>query len=141
MAAFEVEFDVSALLRVERKFITRNKNLPMDLLGQLLVSEVDDVFQTEGAAGADGAWQPMSPATVERNPRRSGGQLLQATGATANIQVGNTSENSVTIFSPTSQAKFHLSGTEFMPKRDFFALRFDDVLEAMGDLVLQEFQR
>lgn len=141
MPAIDVEFDVSEVLRAIDRLGQRNKNLPMDLIGQMLVSEVDDVFQSQGSAGSAGPWQPMSPNTVARHPRRAGGMLLQDSGRTANIQVGSFDEHSVTVFSPTSQAKFHLSGTEFMPQRDFFALRFNDVLDALGDVVLQEFQR
>lgn len=141
MPAIDVEFDVSDVLRATNRYGARNKNLPMDQLGQLLSSEADDVFQSQGASGSKGAWQPMSPNTVKRHPRRAGGMLLQDTGRTANIQIGSFDQNSVTVFSPTSQATFHLSGTEFMPERDFFALRFPEVLDALGDVVLQEFQR
>ena len=140
MPEVNVEFDVTDVLRAVNRLGTQSKNIPMDVLGQLLVSEADDVFQSQGATGSDGQWEPMSPATVKRWPRRAGGMLLQATGATAALQV-EVAGDSVTVFSPTAQAKHHISGTENMPKRDFFALRFDAVLEALGDLVLQEFQR
>lgn len=141
MAEVEVRFDMSGLRKAIHRYETKTKNLPMDLLGTLMVNATDEMFETQGASGADGVWEPMSPATIVRNPRRAGGQLLQATGATANIQVDEVSEFSVTIISPTGYSGFHIDGTEHMPKRDFFAFQFSQVLDAMGDLALQEYQR
>lgn len=137
----EVRFDMSGLNQALHRYENKTKNLPMDLLGQLLVNEADEMFETQGASGADGVWQPMSPTTIARNPRRAGGQLLQATGATANIQVDEVSGFSVQIVSPTGYSGFHIDGTENMPQRDFFAFRFSSVLDNLGDLALQEYQR
>ena len=67
--------------------------------------------------------------------------LLQDTGATANIQVFAVEPQAVVIGSPTQQAPFFLRGTRNMVARDFFALNFPKVLDALGDLALQEFQR
>ena len=136
-----VHFDMSGLHRAIRRYETKTKNIPMDLLGTLMVNAADEMFETEGASGSDGVWEPMSPATVVRNPRRAGGQLLQAIGATANIQVDEVSGFSVTIASEADYSGFHISGTDAMPKRDFFAFQFAKVLDDMGDLALQEYQR
>lgn len=134
----EFEFDVSDLSREVQKATRRLKNLPMDYLGQILIGHVDDMFQSEGAAGTAGAWEPLKQSTIERHPRRAGGMILQDTGATANIQVTESSNFSVTVASPTVQAQHHLDGTDSMVARDFFALRFNDVLDDMGRAVLEE---
>lgn len=141
MDGVEVKFDVTQLTRAVRRYEQRTKNLPMDLMGQLLINATEEMFETEGAAGEQGAWRPLQESTLKRNPRRAGGRILQATGATANIQVKEVSEYSVTIESPTDYAAWHLDGTDVMPARDFFAFRFGKVLEAMGDLALQEYAR
>lgn len=137
----EVRFDMTDLKRALLRYENKTKNLPMDLMGQLLVNESDKLFETQGAAGSDGVWDPLMSSTIARNPRRSGGSILQATGATANIQVNEVSEFSVEIASPTGYSGFHIDGTENMVKRDFFAFQFSRVLDAMGDLALQEYQR
>ncbi len=141
MAAIDVEFDVSELQRALRRYQTRNRNLPMDAFANLLINEVEDVFETKGGSGTAGSWEPFRPSTLERHPRRVGGMILQDTGATANIQVMRVEPQAVEIGSPTVQAPFFLSGTRNMVKRDFFALNFPKVLAELGDLVLQEFQR
>ncbi len=140
---FEVNvvFDMSGLNRAVRRYERKTKNLPMDLMGQLLANETDEMFQTEGAAGTEGKWAPLLESTIRRHPRRAGGQILQATGATANIQVEEVSNWAVTVGSPTGYSGFLADGTKNMEARDFFALNFPEVLDAMGDLALQEFQR
>lgn len=141
MAEIDIKVDSGDLGRAIHAMSNRVKNIPMDLLGQMLVNAVDEMFETEGAAGTAGQWKPLRESTIARNPRRAGGQILQATGAMANIQVKEVSEYSVTVESPTAYAAWHLSGTKDMVARDFFALQFDKVLGEMGDLVLQEFAR
>ena len=141
MADVEVRFDMTGMRQAIRRYETKTQNIPMDLMGQLMVSEADNMFETEGAAGSEGAWAPLMPSTIARSPRRAGGKILQDTGATANIQVGEISGFSVTVLSPTGYSGFLAGGTENMVRRDFFAFTFSNVLDAMGDLVLQEFQR
>lgn len=123
-----------------RRYSSRSKNLPMDAFAQLMLGEIDDLFQSQGASGTDGAWAPFSEATLKRHPRRAGGSLLQATGATANIQVRSVGPDTVDLVSPTEWAPAHIEGTRNMPKRDFFAVNYSHVLDEIGDLALQEIQ-
>ncbi len=141
MAEIEITLDVTSLNRALRRYQVKTQNLPMDSFANLLLQEAEEMFASEGASGAEGAWRPLSPVTFKRNPRRIGGMILQATGATANIQVKEIAAFSVTVESPTAYAHFHLSGTDAMPRRDFFAFKFPKLLDAMADLVLQEYQR
>ena len=135
----QVGVDTSDLKRAIHRYEDRTRNLPMDLVGQMLVNASDEMFETEGGAGTDGPWTPLAESTLQRHPRRRGGQILQDTGATANVQIDEISEFSVTITSPTGWSGFHTDGTRYMPKRDFFAFDFGKVLDAVGDEVLQEF--
>lgn len=139
MDEVNVQVDVSDLNRAIHRYEDRTKNLPMDLVGQMLVNAADEMFDTEGAAGTDGPWTPLAESTLKRYPRRVGGQILQDTGATAAVQVDEIQEFSVTITSPTGWSGFHIDGTRYMPKRDFFAFDFGKVLDDVGDEVLQEF--
>lgn len=137
----DITFDTADLERVLRRYEMKAKNLPMDLVGQMLVNAAEEMFETEGAAGSKGTWQPLSEQTILRRPNRAGGQLLQDTGQTANIQVIGVSGHSVAVGSPTAWSGWHLTGTQHMPERDFFAFRFDRLLDDIGDLLLQEVQR
>ncbi len=137
----EVIFDMSGMNRALRRYERKIQNLPMDLLGQLIVNATDEMFQTEGAAGTEGKWTPLQASTIKRHPRRAGGQILQATGATANIQIDEASNFTLKFSSPTGYSGYLTGGTEHMVARDFFALNFASVLDAAGDLALQEFQR
>lgn len=137
----KVEFDTRELNQAIRRYENKSKNLPMDVVGQLMVNEAEGMFQTQGAAGSEGPWQSFNPNTILRDPKRAGGMLLQKTGATANIQVESVSEFSVSVISPTGYSGFHIEGNADLPERDFFAYKFSSFLDSMGDLVLQEYQR
>lgn len=141
MAEIEIKVDTSSLGKALRRYEDRTKQPPMPALANLLINEVDEVFQTQGAAGTDGEWDSLKDSTLKRNPRRVGGQILQATGATAAIQVQELTAFSVVVESPTSYAGYHVTGTKFMKKRDFFAIKFSHVLDEMADMALQEYQR
>lgn len=132
------EFDVSALVRELDGYEQRLKNLPLDVFGMLLVAKVDEMFQSEGAAGSEGPWEPLSPATLKRHPHRRGGLLLQDTGATAAGVHSDERGMDVFLIASTAQSRFILDGTEHMPARDFFALNFPRVLDELGELVLEE---
>jgi hypothetical protein len=135
----DVEIDATDMLEELSGYEDVLKNLPMEVYGMLLVSKVDEMFQSQGAAGTDGAWDPLMASTLKRHPRRRGGMILQDTGATAAgvyaEQVGHTMQ----LMASTHQSRYLLGGTENMVKRDFFALNFAAVLEELGEMVVQEF--
>lgn len=133
-----VEVDVKELLRAIDGYEERIKNLPMDMYAMLLVSKVDEMFQTEGAAGTDGPWEPLMASTLKRYPRRKGGQILQDTGATAASVGADERGHVISLYAGTAQTKFHIEGTDNMVRRDFFALNFPLVLEELASLVAQE---
>lgn len=117
----EVFVDASQLTRFIRSLELRAKNLKLAPIGEIARTAVDDVFQAEGAVGRNPKWDPLTQATIDRNPRRAGGMILQATGLMANIQT-NVQPQRVTIASPAKYARHHVNGTRWMPKRDFFAV-------------------
>jgi phage gpG-like protein len=137
----EVRLDPDDLvMRIERMG-GNSKMLPMDAFAALVVAEIDDVFQSEGVEGTEGKWDPLSLETLRRHPRRRGGKILQDTGAMANVQVKEAGDMRVVIASPTGYAQHHITGTRNMPKRDFFALNFEELLEELGILALQEMEK
>lgn len=135
----EVELDVSDLLEELDGYEEVLKNLPMEVYGMMLVSKVDEMFQTQGGAGTDGVWEPLRASTLRRHPRRKGGQILQDTGATAAGIYAEEVGFTMQLMASTKQSRYLLSGTENMVKRDFFALNFSKVLEELGEMVVQEF--
>lgn len=139
MAEIEVKFDVTDLGRQIRRFEDKTRNLPMDLVGTMLLGAVEEMFETEGAAGTQGAWRPFETTTLQRHPRRIGGMLLQDTGATANVQIKEVAGHSVSLESPPDYAGWHLIGTGNMVQRDFFAIKFGKLFEAVGDELMQEY--
>jgi len=136
-----VRVDADSLIARINSLDQNVSSLPMDLFGQLIVNEVDEAFQSQGASTERGRWEPFNPRTLKRHPRRIGGMLLQDTGATANVQVMEVTADSVTVRSVTKQSRWHIEGTEHMPRRDFFALRFDRLLEELGEMVLEEIMK
>jgi hypothetical protein len=140
-ADVDIRLDVDELKARLNRMSANAATLPMDAFAAMVVADVDDMFQTQGASGSDGEWAPFQRATLIRHPRRIGGMLLQDTGATANIQVAEVTEQSFRVRSPTAYAGFHVRGTRFMEKRNFFALNFPDLLERMSELALEELKR
>lgn len=135
-----IELDVSDLIDVIDVYEMRLKNLPMDLYAQMLLSKVDEMFQTQGASGTEGVWQPLSESTLRRHPRRRGGMVLQDTGAMAAGNMAETREFDIQINNAKAYARWHLGGTDRMVQRDFFAINYAQALDEIGDLVVQELQ-
>ena len=135
-----VEFKVEKLQARIKAMGARSKNLPMDLLGQIMADAIDDVIDSEGKAGTQGKWDPFvwERETGRRpDPRRVGGKLLQDIGLLANIQV-DAGQNEVLVGSPAPYAHFHLVEGPNRPVRDFLAIDFDAVLEEISDVVTRE---
>lgn len=133
-----VTFDMGGMYDALGRMEKRERSIPMDHFATYLMSAVDDVIQSEGKAGSDGAWAPFSPRTFKIHPRRIGGKLLQDTGALANVQVIDVQAQSVTVASIPFYAKFHQTGTKWMPKRDPFAVNFPKLLEEIAEDLLQQ---
>lgn len=140
MASVDVTFEMGDIRRVLRGFGTRAAGVPLRPLADVLLEAVDDVIQTEGAAGTQGRWEPFSPRTLQRHPRRRGGMLLQATGELANFQP-RFSPGTVVVASPANYSGYHVDGTDNMPRRDPTAINFVPVLDIMGDGVLEEIRK
>lgn len=130
-----VEFRTEKLDATIMAMSRRSQNLPMDLMGQLISDAIDDVIQTEGKAGTQGAWDPFAESTLRT---RAGGKLLQDTGRLANIQVEETGDYEVFVGSPAPYAHHHLVKSQFSPERDFLAIDFDDVLDEVADFATSE---
>jgi len=143
----DVEIDLFAeqIQRTLEVMSRRSMQIPLTELAEELKVGVDDVIQSEGRDGSDGVWEEMSFVTPLIHPRREGGALLQATGILANLQT-QTGSDWVEVSSPAKYAGYHITGTRrfgrrYMPKRDFMAIDVDKVLDAMGDLALEEIRR
>lgn len=131
-----VTFDMSEVEAQLDRVGRRAKNFDNALLTTLLLEHVEEVFESEGRAGADGPWQPLSPDTIERHPSRSSGALLFNTGVFSNWQSATQGETSI-VWSPAPYAKYHVTGTENMPKRNPFAViesKFMDQAERIMSL-------
>jgi hypothetical protein len=102
-----------------------------------LQTAMDDVIDSEGAESESGQWQPFNPNTFKRHPNRIGGKLLQSTGVLANIQT-RVRPREAEAYSPAPYAGYHVSGTKYMPKRDFTDVKWGLLLEVIGDSIATE---
>lgn len=139
MDDLEVEVDATDLVEFFDERMEIVKNLPMELYAQLFLTKVDEMFETQGAAGTDGPWPALSEETLRRHPRRQGGMILQDTGATAAGVNASIEGENMQFYSATAYGRHHLGGTSKMPKRDFFAINYSAFLDEIGELVVQEF--
>ena len=128
-----VHVDVSDINDIFEGMAQRVEAYPMALISEGLATAVDDLIQAEG----DGQWAPLSPNTLRRRPRRKGGMLLQDYGLLADIQTregGDWAE----AWSPAPYAGFHITGTEWMPERDWTDIPMASVLEQFTEDILDD---
>lgn len=141
-SAVKVEFDVRDLTAKIGRYQKRLKNISMAVVAEILQTAVDNLIQSEGVEGTQGRWKGFSPVTFKIHPEREGGSLLQATGQLANMQPSEGDWYAM-VTSSAPYAGYHITGTRKpdMPSRDFFALKFDEVLDEIGDMILEEVER
>ena len=103
----------------------------------LLLENVEDVFESEGADGADGRWDKLMASTIIRHPNRSSGQLLFDTGVFANFQSATEGDTSI-VWSPANYAVNHAKGTRNMAKRNPFAIDEREFMRQAEYIVVTE---
>lgn len=135
-----VKFEMQWAIRKElNKIVSRLDNFDMNVVGSIIQERVDTVLDSQGAKGVDGKWQPFSNITLEMKPYRKGGKLLQDIGR-LRYWHNKKGINKVTVLSPAKYAKFHVTGVpkRDLPKRDPFAINMDEMIEAVGIVLLKE---
>lgn len=140
----DVHFDMHELEEVIRRLGEDIEQTALPIIGETLVTAIDELIQSEGATGTQGKWEPFSPATFDLHPRRRGGKLLQDTGLLANIQT-KIGPDWVEVESPAPYAKYHHTGTRKnarqnmrpTPQRDFLAIDLDAALEDAAEQIAE----
>jgi hypothetical protein len=128
-----VHIDVSDVIRLLEDIGHEVETYPMDLIAAGLVGAVDDVITTEGS----GSWEPLSPSTLRRRPRRAGGSLLQDRGFLADIMTAH-GPDWAEAASLATYAGFHVTGTKHMPARDWTDIDLETVLDEFTDQIMEE---
>ncbi len=134
-----VRVDESELISAIYQLKARGRNVRgvLPVLGDALVSAVNDVFDAEGPD-----WEPLSEVTV-RQRRGTSEKILQDTGMFAQSLEMATGADWVEARSGVAYGEFHATGTKHMPKRNPFELGpFEaDFLEDAADVVAAEVVR
>ncbi len=138
----------SATVLAQAFFVTAEKlsqiEEPMHrIVNDVLVPEIEENFQTEG----HGAWEQLAPATALKRGSAhpilmETGQMREAATSPQAWSVERSGSSAFASFNPdvTEYAKFHISGTSFMPVRDFgtFEADVEDQVEDIFDEWLDE---
>lgn len=139
MASVKVRVNVKELQGAVLTIGKRAKNFDHSLITMLLLEHVEDNFDSEGAKGDGGKWQPLSASTIKRHPRRSSGQLLFDTSLLSKWQSRTMKRGGTSIvWSPASYATFHTTGTKFMPKRNPFEINLKSFMAEAERLISLE---
>jgi hypothetical protein len=128
-----VTVDVDELEAIIKIIDSRSNTVPVSTIAEQMLADIDDLIQSEGG----GSWEDFAPATLLRHPRRIGGKLLQDTLELGTIQYEaglGTFGDYIEVFSPAPYAKYHRTGTKYMPKRDFLDIDMDKSLEEAADI-------
>jgi phage gpG-like protein len=107
-----------------------------------LAAEVEEVFETEGY----GEWDPFWwQARGEPKPkgRRWGGEpkLLQDTGNLVGSITPAWDDNTIEAYTNVRYAKFHVTGTKYMPARNFMAIDLAAFEQDVADMILLRLDR
>ena len=124
-ADVRVTYDASALVARVREFEQRGGKLDdlMPAVAEVLVGAVLQKFEDEG---------PGWPET------RRGGTILQDTGRlVASIEAAHGADWAE-AFTNVHYGKYHVTGTDRMPARDFTAIDTDQVEAEVADMLLME---
>mgnify|MGYP001617393062 FL=1 len=134
--------DMTEPLRVLDGIRMRAENLDRDVVGQILLTAVDDVIQSEGALGNQGPWAPFSPNTRRRRGSMATAKLLQDTGHLAAMSVRH-GVDYTDIVSPADYTIFHVLGSRDgkLPRRDPFDFKQGPVLDEIADTALEDIER
>lgn len=131
------------------RFDPRNVQVKLEHLGQravgfdqsllthLLLSHVEEVFDSQGAKGIDGRWERLAKSTLIRHPRRRGGKVLHDTMVLGNFQTATMGDTSV-VWSPATYAIHHVHGTQHMSARNPFAINMHGFLREAEQMVIEE---
>lgn len=125
-----------------RLIAERSDGIHLGELAEEVKLQVDNKIQAEGALFGAPRWTELSASTLAQRP---GARMLQHTGLLANLQAAvdvSGGTRGLVVSSPAPYAGFHVTGTfrrgqPYMPRRDFFDLDYDQVLEAVGARVLE----
>ena len=127
-----VDVDLSDIQTIFHGIERRVRTFPMSILAEGLSNAIEEEIESEG----QGSWERLSPNTLKRRPRRVGGKLLQDRGLLANIQSAE-GPDWAEAASPAPYAGFHVTGTKWMPPRDWTDVNMDSVLEQFVEEVLE----
>jgi hypothetical protein len=128
-----VNVDMTDVIRELEDIVHDVETYPMELIAEGLVGAIDDEIESEGK----GQWEPLSPNTIKRRPKRRFGALLQDIGPLANIQPAH-GPDWAEAASSAPYAGFHITGTEHMPKRDWTDIDLDYVMEGFIDEIMEQ---
>ena len=104
------------------------KFLRDDVLESIMI-----MFNTEG----HGTWEPLAQGTI-RKKRNPGAPILQDTGAMKSSVFGEYSSDEVVIYVGTPYARFHITGTKNMPKRDFSDVNIEEIISYATGQIAEE---
>jgi phage gpG-like protein len=108
-------------------------------IAESMHAEVMEVFETEGYGQWPGLAKPK-PTKKKRGKvkrrRRGAPKLLQDTGNLAGSMTPAHNADVVEVYTNVRYAKFHVTGTRHMPKRDPFAIDREAFEADVADMVL-----
>ena len=106
-----------------------NLNDLRPVIGEILVTAIDEVFDTEGNA----SWVRSDRAVAQ------GGKTLQDSGNLAgSMMVSYPDAGAVAVGTDVPYGVYHLEGTKHMEQRDFLDIDWDDVSDEVAEFLVGE---
>lgn len=143
MEGATVQVDAHELVDVIRALEDRGRSVSelTPTLAEMLVSSVFDVFEAEGAVGGQARWADLAESTLRQRRGSGSVKILQDTAALVNSIEPGSSDTVAQAGSTSPYGGFHITGTRYMPKRDWLAIDFEALGSEISEFVLGELVR
>jgi phage gpG-like protein len=128
-----VEFNMSDLynevvIMGEHAAAVDLKFLRDDILESIIIQ-----FETEG----HGSWEHLSPHTLRRKKNPAAGILID-TGAMKRSIFGEYSSDELVISVGVPYARYHMTGTKNMPKRNFSDINLEEIIAYATGTIIED---
>jgi len=128
-----VFFDMSDLYKEVRLMGEDAASIDLAFLRDDVMESIMIQFDTEG----HGSWAPLSPNTLKKKKNPAAGTLVD-TGAMKRSIFGEYSSDEVVISVGVPYAKYHMTGTKNMPKRNFSDINLEEIISYATGQIIQD---
>lgn len=150
MSTISLTLEGTGVITILEQLVERFNDLsePMDAIAAVMESASEDAFADQQSPVDGSPWPALSDNYLKHNPKRVGGQMLQATGGLAASIAADSGDFWAQIGSNQPHAAIHnfgglpemAPGPAAIPQREYLGINRDnetELLVILGDFLLE----